>query len=96
MHAVVRTYSGAGATQLFDVLEAQKSDVEAALRKVPGLVSYTLLRQGDGGMSVTVCTYKAGTDESLKVAREWIQKNASNVQANPPAVVEGSAIVQIT
>jgi hypothetical protein len=96
MHAVVRTYSGAGATQLFDVLEAQKSDVEAALRKVPGLVSYTLLRQGDGGMSVTVCTDKAGTDESLKVAREWIQKNASNVQANPPAVVEGSAIVQIT
>ena len=89
MHAVVRTYSGAGATQLFDVLEAQKSDVEAALRKVPGLVSYTLLRQGDGGMSVTVCTDKAGTDESLKVAREWIQKNASNVQANPPAVVEG-------
>ena len=96
MHAVVRTYSGAGATQLFDVLEAQKSDVEAALRKVPGLVSYTLLHQGDGGMSVTVCTDKAGTDESLKVAREWIQKNASNVQANPPAVVEGSAIVQIT
>ena len=96
MHAVVRTYSGAGATQLFDVLEAQKSDVEAALRKVPGLVSYTLLRQSDGGMSVTVCTDKAGTDESLKVAREWIQKNASNVQANPPAVVEGSAIVQIT
>lgn len=96
MHAVVRTYSGAGATQLFDVLEAQKSDVEAALRKVPGLVSYTLLRQGDGGMTVTVCTDKAGTDESLKVAREWIQKNASNVQANPPAVVEGSAIVQIT
>ena len=96
MHAVVRTYSGAGATQLFDVLEAQKSDVEAALRKVPGLVSYTLLRSGDGGMTVTVCTDKAGTDESLKVAREWIQKNASNVQANPPAVVEGSAIVQIT
>ena len=96
MHAVVRTYSGAGATQLFDVLEAQKSDVEAALRKVPGLVSYTLLRQNDGGMSVTVCTDKAGTDESLRVAREWIQKNASNVQANPPAVVEGSAIVQIT
>ena len=56
MHAVVRTYSGAGETQLFDVLEAQKSDVEAALRKVPGFVSYTLLRQGDGGMSMTVCT----------------------------------------
>jgi len=96
MHAVVRTYSGAGAAQLFDVLEAQKADVEAALRKVPGLVSYTLLRQGDGGMSVTVCTDKAGADESLKVAREWIQKNASTTHASPPDVVEGSVIVQIT
>ncbi len=96
MHAVVRTYSGAGATQLFEVLEAQRGDVEAALRKVPGLVSYTLMRHGDGGMSVTVCTDKAGADESLRVAREWIQNNASNVQANPPAVAEGSVIVQIT
>ncbi|CAM3800408.1 hypothetical protein [Polaromonas hydrogenivorans] len=96
MHAVVRTYSGAGAQQLFDVLEEHKADIEATLRKVPGLVSYTLLRQGDGGMSVTVCTDKAGADESVKVARDWIQKNASNAHASPPVVAEGPVIVQIT
>jgi hypothetical protein len=95
MHAAVRNYSGVGAKQLFDVLERQKADVEATLRKVPGLVSYTLLRSGDGGMSVTVCKDKAGADESVKVAREWIKKNASNVQASPPTVTEGSVIVQI-
>jgi hypothetical protein len=95
MHAVVRTYSGAGAKQLFDVLEEHKADVEALLGKVSGLVSYTLLRSGDGGLSVTVCTDKAGADESLKVARDWIQKNASDAHANPPVVTEGSVIVQI-
>ena len=95
MHAVVRTYSGAGAKQLFDVLEEQKADIEATLRKLTGLMSYTLLRNEDGGMSVTVCTDKASADESLKVAREWIQKNASNIQASPPVVAEGSVIVQI-
>ena len=95
MHAVVRNYSGAGAKQLFDVLEQRKAEVETTLRKVPGLVSYTLLRSGDGGMSVTVCKDKAGADESLKVAREWIKNNASNVQTSPPAVTEGSVIVQI-
>ena len=95
MHAVVRSYSGAGAKQLFDVLQQHKADVEATLRKVPGLLSYTLLRSVDGGMSVTVCKDKAGADESLKVAREWIQKNASHVHANPPVVTEGSIIVQI-
>lgn len=95
MYAVIRTYSGPGAKQLFDVLEKQKADVEAALRKVTGLASYTLLPLGDGGMSVTVCTDKAGTDESMKVARDWIQKNASHIHASPPVVTEGPVIVQI-
>ena len=95
MHAVVRTYSGAGAKQLFDVLEERKGDVEATLREVSGLVSYTLLRNGDGGMSVTVCMDKAGADVSLKAARDWIQKNASNTHAHPPVVVDGPVIVQI-
>lgn len=95
MYAVIRTYSGAGAKQLFDVLEEHKADIEATFRKVSGLVSYTLLPNGDGGMSVTVCTDKAGTDESVKVARDWIQKNASNTHANPPVVAEGTVIVQI-
>ena len=53
MHAVVRTYSGAGARQLFDLLEEHKADVHSTLQKVSGMISYTLLRQGDGGMSVT-------------------------------------------
>ena len=95
MHAVVRNYSGAGAKQLFDLLEQRKADVEAVIRKVPGLMSYTLLRGGDGGVSVTVCEDKAGADESLKVARDWIQKNASNIGASPPTIMEGSVILQI-
>jgi hypothetical protein len=77
------------------VLEQHKVDVEAALRKVPGLVNYTLLRSGDGGMSVTVCKDKVGTDESVKVASEWIKKNASNIKATPPIISEGSVIVDI-
>jgi hypothetical protein len=95
MYAVVRNYSGAGAKKLFDVLEQRKAEVEAVLREVPGLTSYTLLRSGDGGLSVTVCQDKAGTDESLKVARDWIQKNAAGTGASPPAVTEGSVILQI-
>jgi uncharacterized protein with GYD domain len=96
MYAIVRNYSGAGAKQLFDVLERQKAEVEATLRKVPGLVSYTLVRSGDGGMAITVCKDKAGADVSVKVAREWIKTNAANVPAYPPAIMEGPVMVQIT
>ena len=95
MHAVVRTYSGAGSKQLFDTLTERKAEVEAVLRSVPGLVSYTMVQSGDGGVTVTVCQDKAGTDESLRVAREWIQKNASGAGASPPTVSEGTVVLQI-
>lgn len=94
MHAVVRTYSGDGARQLFDILEAHKSEVQSTLQKVTGIVSYTLLRTGDGGMSITVCNDKAGADESVRVARDWIKNNASGVSASPPDISEGAVIVQ--
>jgi hypothetical protein len=95
MHAVVRTYSGQGAKELFDLLEQRKADVEKLIRGVPGFQAYSLIRTADGGISVTVCRDKAGADESLRAARDWIQKNASNVKAKPPAVSEGTVILQL-
>ena len=95
MHAVVRTYSGAGSKQLLDLLTERKAEVEGLLRAVPGLVSYTMVRTGDGGVTVTVCQDKAGTDESVKIAREWVQKNAAGTAASPPAVLEGPVVLQI-
>jgi restriction endonuclease Mrr len=93
MHAVVRTYSGKGAKELFDVLEKRKTEVESLLRPVKGFVSYTLARSGDGGFSVTVCQDKAGTDESVQTAREWIAKNAGNTEVGAPKVSEGPVII---
>jgi hypothetical protein len=95
MHAVVRTYSGKGAKELFDVLEKQKADIEKLMRSVKGFVSYSLIRTADGGLSVSIAQDKAGADESIQKARDWIKQNASKVGANPPAVSEGSVILQL-
>ena len=96
MHAVVRTYSGQGAKQLFDLLEQRKAEVESLIRAVPGFQAYTLFRTEDGGVTVTVCQDKAGTDESLKVSREWIQQNAADLGVSPPAVSEGQVVLQLS
>jgi len=95
MHAVMRTYSGLEAKKLFDLLHERKGEVESVMRPIKGLVSYTVFRTVDGGASVTVCQDKSGADESVRVAREWIQQNAANISASPPAVSEGSVIVQL-
>lgn len=51
MHAVVRSYSGAGAKELMDVLEERKAEIESIVRAVTGFVAYSLIRTRDGGLS---------------------------------------------
>lgn len=94
MHTVIREYSGKGAKELFDILERRRSEVENVIRPVHGFVSYTLARTGNGGFSVTVCEDKAGADESMRVAHDWIAKNAATTGVGAPKVVEGTVIIQ--
>ena len=95
MQVVVRKYSGKGAKELFDLLEKRTADVESLIRSVKGFVSYTLARSGDGGFSVTVCQDKAGIDESVQKARDWIAKNAGNIGAAAPQVSDGAVIIHL-
>ena len=96
MHAVVRTYSGQGAKELFDLLEERKSEVEDIIRSVSGFQAYTLIRSDEGGVTVTVCDDKAGTDQSLQVVRDWIQENASDLGTSPPNVSEGRVVLHVS
>jgi hypothetical protein len=96
LHAVSRSYSGQGAKELFDIIEKKKAEIEKLMRAVPGFHSYTLFRTADGGVSITVCRDKAGTDESVRVARDWVQKNAGGASTKPPVVSEGSVILQLS
>jgi hypothetical protein len=95
MQVVVRTYSGKGAKELFDVLEKRVAEVESILRGVSGFVTYTLARSSDGGFSVTVCKDKAGIDESVQKSREWVAKNAGTTGVGAPAVSEGDVIIHV-
>ena len=96
MHAVVRTYSGKGAKELLDVLEKNKGEVERLIRAVKGFVSFSLVRTSEGGFSVSVFNDKAGTDESIRVARDWVAKNAANTGVSPPNISEGTVILQVS
>ena len=96
MQAVIRTYSGEGAGPLFDFLDQRKVDIEALIRAVPGFVGYALIRTADGGVSVTICQDKAGTDASIRIAADWIRQNAPTFGSRPPAVSEGSVILHLS
>jgi len=93
VYAVVRTYSGQGAAELFDLLGQREEDVKALMTGVPGFVSYAAVRSGDGGVAVTVCEDKAGTDESSRLAAEWVKENVS-ATVDRPTITEGDVVLQ--
>jgi hypothetical protein len=92
MYAIVRSYSGEGASELFDQLEQRNDEVKELIGGVPGFVSYTAFRSTEGGITVTVCQDQTGTDESSRRAAEWVKENVS-ATANPPVITEGSTVV---
>jgi hypothetical protein len=95
MYVVVRTYSGQGASELFDLLGQREEDVHALISGVPGFVNYSAVRSGDGGVTVTVCEDKEGTDESSRRAADWVKENVSGT-ADPPTITEGEAVLQFS
>jgi hypothetical protein len=95
MHAVIRTYSGPGASELFDLLGQREADVKALISGVPGFVNYAAVRGADGGVTVTVCEDKAGTDESSRRAAAWVAENLT-ATASPPAITEGDTVLQFS
>ena len=95
MYVVVRTYSGQGASELFELLGQREQDVEALISGVPGFVSYAAVGTGDGGVTVTVCEDKTGTDESSRRAAEWVKENVTG-PADPPAITEGNTVLHFS
>jgi len=94
MYVVVRSYSGQGASELFDLIEQSEAEIRELISGVPGFVSYAAFRSGAGGTTVTVCQDKAGTDESSNRAAAWIKENASGTSVSAPEITEGSTVLQ--
>ena len=93
MHVVVRNYSGQGASELFDLLGQREDDVKELISGVPGFIKYAAFRTGDGGITVTMCEDKAGTEESSNRAAGWVKENVTGT-VDPPAITEGGTVLE--
>ena len=87
-HTVIRSYTNA--VSLFDDLVTRENDVRPLLEAVPGFIRYGLFRTPDGGFTITTCESKEGTDESIRVAAQWIKDNIpAATSGTSPQVIEG-------
>jgi hypothetical protein len=96
MYAVVKTYSGRGAAEMFDVLEERKDEVVNLMRTISGFNAYTVIRDDLGGVTVAIFQDKKGADESQLISREWRKRHCPNLHMSPPMVSEGPVILNLS
>lgn len=61
-----------------------------------GFVSYALVLTDAGDATITVCRDKAGTDESIELARDWVLKNASDLGVSQASISQGRVVLHAT
>jgi hypothetical protein len=89
MHAVIRHYH-------FKPEDGQKIDqlvkegFVPLIKKAKGFVRYYWLDTGAGeGASLSVFQDKAGADESIHLAADFVKKHLSEIMNQKPEVIEG-------
>ena len=93
MYVVVRSYTGQGASELFDLLGQREDEVQELIGGVPGFIKYAAFRTGDGGITVTMCEDKTGTDESSTRAAGWVKENVDGT-VDSPQITEGDTVLE--
>ncbi|MFB7499448.1 hypothetical protein ACFC09_33020 [Streptomyces sp. NPDC056161] len=91
MYAVVRRYEG-----VTDPAEAGRRVDEGfvpLLRQVPGFVAYYWIDAGEGVMvSTSIYEDRAGADESVRTAADFVRDNLVSLLPNPPQVTAGQVV----
>ena len=89
MYAVIRRYH-------FKAEDSEKIDqliqeeFVPILKKTNGFVSYNWLNTGAGeGASLSVFQDKAGADESIRLAADFVKTSMSELLSQKPEVIEG-------
>ncbi|WP_055715341.1 hypothetical protein [Streptomyces torulosus] len=91
MYAAVRRYEG-----VTDPAEAARLVNEGfvpLMRQVPGFVAYYWVDAGDGVMvSTSVFQDRAGAEESISRASDFVRDNLASLLPDPPEVMAGEVV----
>jgi hypothetical protein len=93
MYAVVRRYTAA--KDLTTAVTAKRGSLEQTMRGLPGFVAYYLVNQGDAVATITICQDKAGAEQSIQQAADWVKQNLPDSGLSAPEITQGDVLVSV-
>jgi hypothetical protein len=93
MFASIRKYNGAPA--LSDELVKRQDEIKKVLMPLEGFHAYFMLKTGDGIASVTICTDRAGVEESNRVAAAWLKDKLPTFSNRAPEITTGEVRIHL-
>jgi hypothetical protein len=94
MYATIRRYKVAHGSADKLTREIQK-DFVPIISRVPGIKEYFWVNAGENVMfSVSIFENRAGEEESVQRATDYVHQNLASLLPNPPDVTTGEVVVQ--
>lgn len=93
MFASIRKYNAA--PLISEELVKHQDAIKTVLGAVPGFCAYYLVKTTDGAVSLTVCSDRAGAEESNRVASNWMKENLPVFASRSPEIMVGEVRIQL-
>ena len=95
MFTVMRLYTLTRAEDIAEIVRRATEGFVPLVRAVPGFVSYSIVQSGSLAVSVSTFQDRAGADESVRVAADWVKQNLGTLLPTPPRVISGEVRVRV-
>jgi hypothetical protein len=90
MYASIRQYRS---DDVPEVVRRVQDGFLPIVREVPGFSAYYIVDSGDGAFTtITVAEDKAGVEESVTKAGEWVRQSAADLVEGSPTVSNGEVV----
>ncbi len=92
MYASIRQYRS---DDVQEVARRAQEGFVPIVRDVPGFSAYYIVDSGDGAFAtITIAEDRAGVEDSVNKAREWVSENAADLVEGSPTVSNGEVVAQ--
>ena len=95
MYAAIRHYQ-VDPSSTDEITRRVENGFVPLIRHVPGFVDYYLVDAGNGTVvSLTVYEDRAGEEESIRLAAEFVREQLADLIPNPPEVMAGEVRIHL-